>query len=101
MIYHFADPLAWEKALDSGYYKPSSLKTDGFIHCCFENQLADVARRHFPGQSDLLTLHIVERRIRPIYKEDYVQAVGQTFPHIYGPLSILAVHDVSIFRPED
>ncbi len=101
MIYHFADLEAWEKALDTGFYKPPSLKSEGFIHCCFKRQMEAVVRRHFPGQTELLTLHIVERRIKELYKEEYVEAAGENYPHVYGPLPILAVEDVSMFYPTD
>lgn len=99
MIYHFADPEAWEKALDTGFYKPPSLLSEGFVHCCFKEQLESVARRHFPGQSELLTLHVVEKRIKQIYKEEYVEEAGEKYPHVYGPLPILAVQDVSMYYP--
>ncbi|MCS7085900.1 MAG: DUF952 domain-containing protein [Bacteroidia bacterium] len=101
MIYHFADPACWERALQTGFYKPPSLKSEGFIHCCFKGQMSFVARRHFPGRCELLTLHIVERRVKEIYKQERVSDSDEIFPHLYGPLPIYAVEDVSIFYPDE
>lgn len=46
MIYHVVSTSDWQKALDQGYYEPSSLESEGFIHASKENQVKAVIERY-------------------------------------------------------
>lgn len=88
-LFHIAEQVGWEIALDRGVYRPASLDREGFIHCSTGEQVLATAERLFAGRHDLLLLEIdpdeVEADIR------YEPADGQLFPHIYGPLDLAAV----------
>lgn len=97
MIYHITEQKLYERALQLGFYLHPSLKEEGFIHCCKEEQLPGVADRHFAKAKELLVLHIVERRI-PKEKLKWEEAEGELYPHVYGKIPIEAVEDVSIME---
>jgi len=97
MIYHLITHEIWEKTLNSNkpIYEPASFKTEGFIHCSFAEQIAESANLHFPEQTELVVLHIVEKRIKNIIKTE-ASRQGILFPHIYGELPLDAVEELSI-----
>ena len=45
-------------------YKPSSLDSDGFIHCSTINQTVDTANLFFRNEKDLVILCIDEKKIK-------------------------------------
>ena len=93
MIYHITSASIWEKALNEQYYRNPSLQTEGFIHCSSLDQLFGSAERHFKGQSDLLVLCIVEKRVKSSLKWEGSDPENK-FPHIYGKFHISAVEDI-------
>jgi uncharacterized protein (DUF952 family) len=104
IILHIVRHQEWDAAISSGYYKPFSLKSDGFIHCSTIGQTADTANRFFPNQHGLALLcidtNLLESEIRyegPACDGD--QRTESLFPHIYGPLNIFAVVRVVDFVP--
>ena len=104
MILHIARRVDWEAAASDGYYKPSSLITDGFIHCSTIEQTADTADQYYAGQQDMVLLCIdtdkVEVRVK--YEEPAClndTRAGSLFPHIYGPLDVSAVVRAVEFIP--
>lgn len=101
MIYHITDPDLWETALTKGVYRHPTLQREGFIHACRREQLPGVVARHFPQAEELWILHIVERRIRQLVRYDDVPKVGESFPHIYGPLPLHAIDDLSLLTRDD
>jgi uncharacterized protein (DUF952 family) len=98
MIYHITDTALWEKALAGEFYRHPSLKEEGFIHCSSKDQLGPTADRYFAGVDEIIVLSIVERRIPGQVKWEMADSVTppQEFPHIYGPLPLDAIEDVSI-----
>ncbi len=46
-IYHIVTPEVWEKFKDKDFYEAESLKTEGFIHCSFAEQLDGVLQRYY------------------------------------------------------
>lgn len=99
MILHIIDKEEWLKAKTKGIYVPSSLESDGFIHCSTIEQTVDVANYLFKGQNDLVLLCIDSDKVGAeiIYEDLY--ETGKLFPHIYGPLNIDAVTKVISFPP--
>jgi uncharacterized protein (DUF952 family) len=96
MIYHIADFKDWDKALNVGEYKPSNFRTEGFIHCANLQQLPGAAQRFYSHLSEILILHIVEKRIRELIKYELGKDVPELFPHIYGAVPLYAIENVSI-----
>ena len=46
-IYHIVTPEVWEKFKTEDFYEAESLKTEGFIHCSFAEQLEGVLQRYY------------------------------------------------------
>ena len=95
MILHITTPAAWADAIATGAYTADSLATEGFIHCSEEQQLAWVVQKHFPGRTGLLLLHIDPSRLDAEVKYENLEGGTELFPHIYGPIPVSAVVDVS------
>ena len=99
LIFHICPRSAWTAAKSSGAYQGDTLLSEGFIHCSTKDQVVMVAHRLFRGVSDLVLLVIDEATVQPPVKyED--DGNGTFFPHIYGPLNLDAVIDVTAFPPE-
>lgn len=94
IIYHITTRPAWEAAAEKGAYEAFSLKDEGFIHCCLQDQVESVLQRYFQGQQDLLKLEIETDRLTSRFYYEWSPSVGETFPHIYGPINLEAVQSV-------
>ncbi len=99
-IYHVCSAAAWQAAKERGLYKHPSLEGEGFIHCSEERQVAGVLDRYFRGQKDLLRLEIDPGKLHNEIKWENAPSLGETFPHIYGPINIDAVVDVQELEGE-
>ncbi|NBV14163.1 MAG: DUF952 domain-containing protein [Sphingobacteriia bacterium] len=97
MIYHLTTSKIWEEALRLEIYITSSLKTEGFIHCSFRDQVIQSANLHFKEESELILLHIVDKRLGDLLKIEPSRN-GELFPHIYGPLPLEAIEDQTILQ---
>ena len=99
MIYHLTTSPEWQAAQRAGEYRPPSLEDEGFIHCSTDEQLQPVAERFFQGVPDVLVLWIDPERLSAQLLWEAPTAgdafAGQRFPHIYGPLNLDAVVQVS------
>lgn len=90
-IYHIATRREVEQAGRTGHHTPATLLSEGFIHCCYAEQLEDVAARYFRGQPNLTLLEIDPLLITaPIVNENFTGG-PHLYPHIYGPLPMSAV----------
>lgn len=91
MIYRIAETRDWEAAQASGSFASADLTAEGFIHCCTAVQIASVANRYYQGQEALLLLEIDETKVHvPLKWEDLTNA-GQSYPHVYGRIPLVAV----------
>jgi len=89
LIIHMCTRPAWKQAQQAGIYRPSSLASEGFIHCSRPEQIVAVANLFYRGATDLVLLWIDPRKVE---QEVRWEIVGeQVFPHIYGPLNLQAV----------
>ena len=91
-ILHVATPEAWRQGGETPYYEAESLATEGFIHNCRPAQLRGVLGRHFAGHRALVLLVIDPAFLTSEVREE--EAVGETFPHVYGPIDRAAVVSV-------
>ncbi len=94
IIYHVTTAAEWKDAKEKNYYEAPSLKTEGFIHCSSQHQVAGVLERYFEGKTGLVKLVIDTGRLTSNYVEEWSKASMDTFPHIYGPINIDAVIDI-------
>lgn len=91
MILHITTPENWHAALQQGIYRPASLETEGFIHCCLEQQLLGVVERYFTVPGTWVVLFIDEQKLDVPLRYEPSPVVPDLFPHIYGPLNPDAV----------
>jgi uncharacterized protein (DUF952 family) len=89
-IFHLVTPARWEKALIEGYYRPESLKTEGFIHCSTWDQLLESAERHYKNEDSMVVIFIIEKHVKKTLVWEKSRN-GEDFPHIYGEFPFEAV----------
>lgn len=94
IIYRVATLPEWHEAQQKGFYESPSLKTEGFIHCSEEQQVAGVLERYFQGQKDLVKLVIDTDKLTSRYIQEWSPSTLDTFPHVYGPINVDAVINV-------
>lgn len=101
MILHILNYSAWKQTLLDGEYAPSSLDTEGFIHCSTTDQVLGVANSIYKGKSDLFLMLIDEDKVESNIVYEDLYDLGKLFPHIYGPLNIDAVIKIVEFPADE
>ena len=94
IIYHITTAAEWKAAQEKGFYEAASLKSEGFIHCSEEHQVAGVLQRYFSEKDHLVKLVIDTTALSSRYVQEWSPSIRDTFPHIYGPINLDAVIDV-------
>lgn len=102
-VYHISRAEDWRRAQSGGLYKVGSLhrsyEQDGFIHLAYApqvNVIADLIYSHTP---ELLLLTIDPLKLTSKIKDEQAEYPNELFPHLYGPLNINAVINVSPYSP--
>ena len=94
-IYHIVLPEIWEQIRTEPLYRHESLATEGFIHCSYEDQIYGVIGRYYADVDELVILTIdTDKLAARLVAEP--STGGETYPHIYGPLNMVAVVDAEI-----
>ena len=88
-LVHLATAAAWQQAQESGFYRPPSLETEGFIHLSRPDQVETVRQRFYAQRQDMLRLEIPYSRVAEHIRWEAVD--GDVFPHLYAPLPVEAV----------
>ena len=93
-IFHIATAEDWERARRSGAYDTSTvgrtLEEEGFLHAAYRHQVGGVLERYYSDLGEPLVLLTIDTDLLGVpWREDDVG--GETYPHIYGPLSPAAV----------
>lgn len=97
-IFHITSRTEALEAGRVGEYVPAGFDVDGFIHCSYAHQLAQVADRHFRGRSELVVFEIDRAALSCDVIDENLEGGAELFPHIYGRLPMAAVvrtHDFS------
>ena len=97
-IVHICSQPDWQSAQTAGEYRAASLPTEGFIHCSRPEQALDTANRYYAGQQGLLLLWINPATLRA--ELHWESSHGEVYPHLYGPLNLEAVSQVTPFSPD-
>ncbi len=92
-IYHITSQNDWLAGKAAGAYRPTSLVTEGFIHCSNRDQVVDSAECYFAGRTDLVLLCIQTGLLTSALRLEG----EQLWPHLYGPLNLEAVERVVQF----
>jgi uncharacterized protein (DUF952 family)/protein associated with RNAse G/E len=100
-IYHITTAEAWRTAREASVYTAPSLDIEGFIHCSIQRQVADTATRYFAGATGLVVLCVDVSLLRHEVRYEDTAGHGQLFPHIYGPLHLVAVRSVVELTPAE
>jgi uncharacterized protein (DUF952 family) len=97
LIYKILLPAEWDRFEDAGRFDGSpDDHRDGFIHCSSRQQVGRTAQRFFPAEPALVVAALdadafgADLRWEPASN-------GESFPHLYGTLSmdaVVAVHRV-------
>jgi uncharacterized protein (DUF952 family) len=94
LIYHIVLPEIWA-AFESGIYHADSLRTEGFIHCSFAEQLDSVIQRYYSGVPRLVVLEIESDRLMSRTIKE-ASTNNEIYPHIYGPINRSAIVRVTV-----
>jgi uncharacterized protein (DUF952 family) len=86
-IYHITNLHDWESAKDEDLYISPSLKDEGLIHCCLDEQVADILDRYYKDKNDIVVLTIDTEKLRSQLVYEWSPSLEATFPHIYGPIN--------------
>ena len=87
LLYHLISSPAWEKTLEKDFYRPASLKTEGFIHFSTREQVLETAARFYAQEREMVVLAVPERRIKAKLKWGEGPEDGR-FSHLYAPLGL-------------
>ncbi|MBL1079652.1 DUF952 domain-containing protein [Nocardia sp. 2] len=101
-LVHICSRAEWEAAQEAGEYRAASLEEVGFIHLSAPYQAHLPANRIFRGRSDLVLLRLDPGRLNsPVKWEPGVPTdpASMLFPHLYGPLPLTAVTEVTAYEP--
>jgi uncharacterized protein (DUF952 family) len=86
MIYHMCPAEAWQEAVAAGQYVGrEDDRRDGFLHFSTADQIAESARRHRAGQTDLVLIMVEAARLGARLRWE-TSRDGALFPHLYGLL---------------
>lgn len=102
VLLHLCSTDDWSRAQARGELRPESLADAGFVHLSTPEQVHLPANRLYRGRTDLVLLNIDPARLAsPVRWEPGVATDPEAmlFPHLYGPLPIGAVIDVTSYRP--
>ena len=97
LIYHLVMPALWEEARRTGTLTVPSLKEEGFIHCCTEEQIPSIIDRFYADKPEVLVLAIDTDKLESQLVYEWSPSMQQTYPHIYGPINTAAV--VGLWKP--
>ncbi|MEV0683449.1 DUF952 domain-containing protein [Nocardia sp. NPDC050378] len=101
-LVHLCSSQEWQQFAHDGQRRPPSLAESGFVHLSTPEQVRLPANRLFAGRTDLVLLWLDAARLAsPLKWEPGVPGDPESmlFPHLYGPLPVAAVLDVSPYRP--
>jgi uncharacterized protein (DUF952 family) len=103
VLLHLCPTDDWSAAQTEGELRPESLTSVGFIHLSAPEQVHLPANRLYCGRDDLVLLHIDPTHLdSPIRWELGVATDPESmvFPHLYGPLPVEAVINVTSYLPD-
>jgi uncharacterized protein (DUF952 family) len=101
-LVHLCCAEEWAAVSSHAEYRPASLEEVGFIHLSTPEQVHLPANRLFPGRTDLVLLYLSAELLEsPLRWEPGVPGDPEAmlFPHLYGPLPVVAVRRITRYRP--
>lgn len=90
IAYKLVDRAEWDAAKAAGAYAGSAVDlADGYIHMSAAGQLAETARRHYAGRTDLVLVAVELPGLGEALKWEASRG-GDLFPHLFAPLPVTA-----------
>jgi len=97
-LFHIIDRDAWTAAEQAGELRPSSLRSEGFVHFSFANQVAATANLHYRVIADLIVVEFDPAKLGMDVVVEDSYGGGTTFPHVYAAIptaAAVAVHPLT------
>lgn len=102
MIFHLTEPDRWQQSQNEGLHTGSTrgveLAQEGYIHCSTAEQWPGVVERFYADVTELLLLHVDESKLDVPLVYEQLGDAPEPFPHVYGPIPIVAVVRVERLR---
>ena len=92
-FYHITSPEVWEKFENFDYCESESLRTEGFIHCSYLEQVEPTLNLYFKGVDKVILLEIDPSVLTSKLVVEPSRD-GLLFPHIYGVINKSAIVNV-------
>ena len=93
VAFKLVDRAEWEAARAVGAYAGSAVDlADGYIHMSSAQQLAETARRHYRGRTDLVLVAVDLTALGEALKWEASRG-GDLFPHLFTPLPLSAARE--------
>ena len=89
LVYHIVPFEKWE-SFKGASYETASLKSEGFIHCSFADQLDAVLKRYY-SDADTVTILTIDPTKLDSKLVVEPSTGGENYPHVYGPINIGAI----------
>ena len=90
-VYKICPRDGWEAAQAAGVFAGAGIDlVDGYIHLSTAEQVRATARLHFHGQQNLALLEVETAALGANLRYEASRG-GALFPHLYGPLPVVAV----------
>jgi uncharacterized protein (DUF952 family) len=103
-VFHVSSLTDWTAAQAAGEYRISTLgrtlEEEGFIHCSTLAQVDELANRFYRGQTGVVLLGIDPGKVTAEISYESPDGGPVAFPHVYGPINIDAVVEVTAFEPD-
>ena len=93
LIFHIAHDADIARLADTREYRCASLESEGFIHCCSQQQLPGVTARYYADIDDVHLLIIAVERLPPALILENTVGGDELFPHVYGPIAVDCIID--------
>ncbi|QLD86166.1 DUF952 domain-containing protein [Natronomonas halophila] len=90
-IVHALPQSDWESFQKHGEYRPSSLDTQGFVHCSKPGQIVVVADYKHADSDKMVLLLLNEPSLDSPVRYETSGDGASAYPHVYGPLTLDAV----------
>jgi uncharacterized protein (DUF952 family) len=90
VLVHAATAEDWQARSAAGYV-PAGYRAEGFVHLSAAHQLPATLRRYYRGRHDLVLLHLDPAGLVADLVWEDLTGRGERFPHLYGPIALVAV----------
>lgn len=95
LIFKIAPRDLWQQAEIAGTFLGAPIDlADGYIHFSTAEQARETAAKHFSNQEHLLLVAVATEALGDALRWEPSRG-GALFPHLYAPLPLTAVRDVS------